>query len=300
MDLKRIEAILVVGAGWVGRQIAMTMAAGGCRVFLMDEKSEVITQALDWMNGQAGRLFAAGTWTEKQRDNVRESIMGVNPKNLSVLEPDLVIECVPEQASLKKRVLKSLGEKCGEEVIITSNSSYFVPSMFKGAIKHPERFLHFHFHVPVFLTHAVDIMPWSGTTPQIVERLVELSERIGQKPLICRQEHPGYVFNWLLQALLKAAMELAQQGVADPSEIDQRWKDLTGMKRGPFWIMDQIGLDVIHQVLQNGRFTQPIAAEVLIEFLEPLVASGKLGQKTGQGFFSYADQMLDWEEGSLE
>lgn len=298
--MKRIEAILVVGAGWVGRQIAMTMAAGGCRVFLMDEKSLVLVQAMEWMNGQAERLCENGTWTEKQRDQVSSLIEGILSHDVSEVEPDLAIECVPEQASLKKRVLKSLGENCGEEVIITSNSSYFVPSMFKGAIKHPERFLHFHFHVPVFLTNAVDIMPWSGTTPHIVERLVELSERIGQKPLICRQEHPGYVFNWLLQALLKAAMELAQQGVADPSEIDQRWKDLTGMKRGPFWIMDQIGLDVIHQVLQNGRFTQPIAAEVLIEFLEPLVASGKLGQKTGQGFFSYVDQMLDWEEGSLE
>jgi 3-hydroxybutyryl-CoA dehydrogenase len=91
-------------------------------------------------------------------------------------------------------------------------------------------------------------------------------------------------------------MELAQQGVADPDEIDQRWMDLTGMKRGPFWIMDQIGLDVTQQVLQNGRFAKPIASEALIKFLEPYVAAGKLGQKAGEGFFSYSDRILDWDE----
>jgi 3-hydroxybutyryl-CoA dehydrogenase len=289
-----------VGAGWVGRQIAMTLAAGGCRVMLLDQKTATLQQATEWMRAQAGRLAQSGTWTESQKQNVFDNVLGTIPRNKSVLEPDLVIECVPEQASLKKRVLRTLGEDFDSEVIISSNSSYFVPSMFQGSVKSPERFVHYHFHVPVFLTNAVDIMPWSGTAPEVVERLVELSERIGQKPLVCRREHTGYVFNWLLQALLKAAMELAQQGVADPQEIDQRWKHLTGMKRGPFWIMDQIGLDVIQQVLQNGRFTQPMAAEVLIEFLEPLVSSGKLGQKTGEGFFSYSDRMLDWEEGSNE
>lgn len=295
-----IKVVLVVGAGWVGRQIAMSMAAGGCRVFLLDQKSAILQQAMDWMRAQATRLAEKGTWTEQQRINLSENVMGMIPRNKSMLSPDLVIECVPEQASLKKRVLRTLGDDFDSDVIISSNSSYFVPSMFQGSIKNPERFVHYHFHVPVFLTNAVDIMPWSGTSPEVVERLVELSERIGQKPLVCRREHTGYVFNWLLQALLKAAMELAQQGVAEPHEIDQRWKDLTGMKHGPFWIMDQIGLDVIQQVLQNGRFTQPMAAEVLIEFLEPFVASGKLGQKAGEGFFSYSDRMLDWEEGSNE
>jgi 3-hydroxybutyryl-CoA dehydrogenase len=289
-----------VGAGWVGRQIAMTLAAGGCRVELMDQKTAILEQAMDWIRAQAARLVESGTWTESQKQNVFDNMLGTIPQNSSALEPDLVIECVPEQASLKKRVLRTLGDDYGSEIIIASNSSYFVPSMFQGSVKDPARFVHYHFHVPVFLTNAVDIMPWSGTSPGVVERLVELSERIGQKPLVCRREHTGYVFNWLLQALLKAAMELAQQGVADPQEIDQRWKDLTGMKRGPFWIMDQIGLDVIQQVLQNGRFTQPMAAEVLIEFLEPLISSGKLGQKSGQGFFSYSDQMFDWEEGSDE
>lgn len=289
-----------MGAGWVGRQIAMTLAAGGCRVVLLDQKTAILQQATEWIRAQAGRLAQSGTWTESQKQNVFDNVLGTIPRNKSVLEPDLVIECVPEQASLKKRVLRTLGDDFDSEVIISSNSSYFVPSMFQGSVKNPERFVHYHFHVPVFLTNAVDIMPWSGTAPDVVERLVELSDRIGQKPLVCRREHTGYVFNWLLQALLKAAMELAQQGVADPQEIDQRWKHLTGMKRGPFWIMDQIGLDVIQQVLQNGRFTQPMAAEVLIEFLEPLVSSGKLGQKTGEGFFAYSDRMLDWEEGSNE
>lgn len=278
----------------------MTLAAKGCSVYLRDRSKEVIEAAIEWTKSQANRLVEAGSWIESERENVASLLRGTLASGPQLVLPDLVIECVPEQASLKKRVLRDLGEEFEEQVIIASNSSYFVPSMFQGAINHPERFVHYHFHVPVFITNAVDIMPWSGTDPGIVDRLVELSERIGQKPLVCGREHPGYVFNWLLQALLKAAMELAQQGVAAPHEIDLRWKSLTGMRRGPFWIMDQIGLDVIQQVLQNGRFSQPISAEALIEFLEPWVASGKLGQKSGEGFFLYSDRMLDWEEGSNE
>jgi 3-hydroxybutyryl-CoA dehydrogenase len=125
--------------------------------------------------------------------------------------------------------------------------------------------------------------------------LLELSKRIGQKPLLCRKEHPGYVFNWLLQALIRSALELVDQGVATPEEIDQRWMDLSGMKKGPFWIMDQIGLDIVQQALQNSRFTQPAPAETLIRFLEKWIAAGHLGQKTGAGFYSYPTQLLDWE-----
>lgn len=296
MTSEPIKTILVVGAGWVGRQIAMTMAASGCHVIMCDRDASIVKQAIEWTRSQASRLVEAGTWTDQQRTTSTELLTGTISKNRIATSPDLVLECVPEQASLKKRVLRELGKEFGDHVIIASNSSYFVPSMFQTAIRFPERFAHYHFHVPVFITKAVDIMPWSGTNPIVVERLTEFSLRIGQKPLLCRSEHPGYVFNWLLQALLKAAMELAQQGVADPDEIDQRWMDLTGMTRGPFWIMDQIGLDVTQQVLQNGRFAKPIATEALIKFLEPYVAAGKLGQKSGEGFFSYSDRILDWDE----
>lgn len=300
VSLHRIENVLIVGAGWVGRQIAMTLAASGCRVGLYDQNESMLEQSRVWIGEQAARLVTQQVWNVDQKNNAVANVKFFVDLTAIQSNVQLVIECIPEQASLKKRILRDLSNRFAADVIIASNSSYFVPSMFQAAMQSPERFVHFHFHVPVFLTNAVDIMPWSGTDPLVVQRLTELSQRIGQKPLVCQREHPGYVFNWLLQALLKAAMELAEQGVAEPKEIDERWRDLTGMKQGPFWIMDQIGLDVIQQVLQNGRFTEPMPAERLIEFLEPYVTAGALGQKTGEGFFAYSDQMLDWEKGLHE
>ena len=300
VSLQRIENILIVGAGWVGRQIAMTLAASGCRVGLYDQLESTLEQSRVWIGEQAARLVTQQVWNVDQQTNAIANVDFYVDLSAVQSNVQLVIECIPEQASLKKRILRDLSNRFAADVIIASNSSYFVASMFQAAMQFPERFVHFHFHVPVFLTNAVDIMPWSGTDPIVVQRLTELSQRIGQKPLVCQREHPGYLFNWLLQALLKAAMELAEQGVATPKEIDERWRDLTGMKQGPFWIMDQIGLDVIQQVLQNGRFTEPMPAERLIEFLEPYVRTGALGQKTGEGFFAYSNQMLDSEKGLHE
>lgn len=292
---RQINQVVIVGAGWVGRQIAMQLAAYGCRTWLFDRYQEMAEQAMAWANEQAQRLVQRQVWTENKAVSSRQNLKLVKRLDELDVVPQLVIECVPEQASLKKRVLKEMSETFSKDTIIASNSSYFTPSMFQGAVKFPERFVHYHFHVPVFLSAAVDIMPWPGTDLDIVARLVELSNRIGQKPLVCQREHPGYVFNWLLQALLKAAMELAEQGVAEPKEIDERWIQLSGMQRGPFWIMDQIGLDVIQQVLQNGRFTQAMPAEPLIGFLEKWVSAGKLGQKSGEGFYPYSTQLLDWD-----
>lgn len=290
-----IDRVLVVGSGWVGRQIAMQTASHGCRTYLFDRLPKATEQALCWSFEQTERLVARGVWNAENRANVQRLLSPALQLDDPAIQADLVIECVPEQASLKKRLLKELSETFEPTVILASNSSYFTPSMFQGSLAHPERFVHYHFHVPVFLSSAVDIMPWEGTSPQVVERLLVLSERIGQKPLLCRKEHPGYVFNWLLQALIRSALELADKGVATPEEIDQRWMDLSGMKKGPFWIMDQIGLDVVQQALQNSRFTQPTPAEPLITFLEKWVVAGQLGQKSGGGFYSYQSQLLDWE-----
>jgi 3-hydroxybutyryl-CoA dehydrogenase len=290
-----IDTVLVIGSGWVGRQIAMQTASHGCRTYLFDRLSTATEQALRWSLEQTERLVARGVWNEAHQANINRLLSPALQLDEPSIQPDLVIECVPEQASLKKRLLKELSETFGPAVILASNSSYFTPSMFQASLTHPERFVHYHFHVPVFLSTAVDIMPWEGTSPRVVERLLELSKRIGQKPLLCRKEHPGYVFNWLLQALIRSALELVDQGVATPEEIDQRWMDLSGMKKGPFWIMDQIGLDIVQQALQNSRFTQPAPAETLIRFLEKWIAAGHLGQKTGAGFYSYPTQLLDWE-----
>ncbi len=141
-----------------------------------------------------------------------------------------------------------------EPTIIASNSSYFVPSMLTRFVSQPQRFAHLHFHSPVWRATIVDIVPGPETDPAIVSRLHDFASAIGQTPIVQSVEKPGYIFNWLLQATLKASLELVDRRVASPENIDLAWTRITGMERGPFGMMDLIGIDLIHQVLSNARW----------------------------------------------
>lgn len=286
-----IQTVLIVGAGWVGRQIAARMAQHGVDVWLFDRNRKVCEQALEWMQSivsvpiESSSPAVIKNWLTKVR--VAEQIF--------LPDMDLVIESVPEQISLKKRVLSEISSQYPGPTIIASNSSYFTPTMLSRFVVAPERFAHFHFHVPVQHESVADIVGCKTTEVDVIERLCELSQRIGQAPLRLRHENPGYVFNWLLQSLLRASLELVAKDVTDPAEIDRSWKAVTNMPLGPFGMMDRIGLDVIEQVLSNARWAEAdnVSLDRLIEVLQGPLRQGNLGVKTGKGFYDYQEAPRD-------
>lgn len=284
--MNAIEHVLILGAGWVGRQTAARLARFGLSVWLVDRNEQVCSAAVEWMR-QLPEFTPDPAWVERVR-----IASGMRELHASGVPVDLVIESVPEQVSLKKRVLRELSEIFPAPTIIVSNSSYFVPSMLSGFVSQPQRFAHLHFHVPVLKDSVVDIVGCAETDPQVIESLRLFTLRIGQEPLLLRREHPGYIFNWLLQSVLRSALELASLDVADPVDIDKSWIAVTGMPVGPFGIMDRIGLDVIEQVLSNARWADASTTEVPIEQLLKLLAehtaAGELGVKTKRGFYDYS------------
>jgi 3-hydroxybutyryl-CoA dehydrogenase len=171
---------------------------------------------------------------------------------------------------------------------VASNSSYFVPSTFSKHVRHPERYAHFHFHVPIWKATVVDVASGPQTSEETLERLSLLAKKIGQTPIVQRRENSGYVFNAMLKSVLKSALELLDRDVATAEDIDLAWTKATGMPIGPFGIMDQIGLDILVQTMSNGRFVD--GDEVwcpLIAKLQPYIDAGHLGVKTGKGFYNY-------------
>lgn len=287
------ETVAIVGAGWTGRQIAGQMLSHGLKVLLCDPYPAPLIASKNWILENLGPFGDEGYWPKCSQTQIEA--------NLELLElpallerashrthVDLVLESVPELAALKRRLLKQLSEAFPAKTILASNSSYFVPSTFSKHIQHPARYAHFHFHVPIWKATLVDVAAGPDTHPDTLERLSQLARKIGQTPIVQTVENSGYLFNAMLKSVLLSALQLLDRGVSDPQSIDLAWTKATGMNVGPFGIMDQIGLDLMLQTMSNARFVE--GDEVwapLIARIEPLVAEGHLGVKTGQGFFEY-------------
>jgi 3-hydroxybutyryl-CoA dehydrogenase len=286
-----IASVLIVGAGWNGRQVAAQCVAHGIRTYLTDNREEATEASLRWILEHVSTMVAEKKWPPTALEGIDERLFSVQVGELGSLGVDLAIECVHEQISSKRRVLRDLSETLSETTLIASNSSYFTPSMLSKFVMHPERFGHFHFHSPVWNATIVDIVPGPQASADVAERLRALAIQIGQTPIVQTVENPGYIFNWILQAMLKSSLELVERKVATPEDIEMSWKTVTGMQLGPFGMMDLIGIDLIHQVLSNARWMGDYEeTQKLIDILQPWLDRGELGVKSGQGFFDYNDQ----------
>lgn len=299
-------------------------------MWLLDRQLTNCEQAMEWIRRQSAQEASASEtdtreWISQIQVVPPLATLQQDKDLLDALPIDLVLECVPEQMSLKRRVLRQISDLFPAPVVIASNSSYFLPSLLAKYVESPSRYAHFHFHVPVSNDSIADIVGAPDTQPLVIEQLETLSKKIGQEPVVLRREHPGYVFNWMLQSLLKSALELAALDVADPEVIDKSWKAVTRMPLGPFGIMDQIGLDVIEQVLANARWTdgahgratdegtagkssvggQASASETpatstdqLLQLLREYTEQGYLGTKAGRGFYTYDGSPASTGDGS--
>ncbi len=287
---KPIERVLIVGAGWTGKQIASQIAAFGLSAFVVDSNTSILANLHSDCLQYAQEQVLSGLWSQEQIDALKRNLH-VLQQDLRETRVDLILESVSESSSIKRKVLKEYSSLFDEDAVIASNSSYFLPSQLSRYVVKPERFAHLHFHVPVAYANLVDIVPCAQCDPSVVQRLTQFAEKIGQVPLVQTTENPGYVFNWMLQSVLKSALQLIDNQVATPAQIELAWKTVTKMPLGPIGIIDRIGVDVVLQVLRNARWSgQDESIDRLIAILEPLVEQGKLGWKTGEGFFKYNTQ----------
>ena len=284
-----ISSVLIIGAGWNGRQVAAQCAAHGIRTYLADARHDAAMESIPWSVGYVAERVAERVWPEQSIDKCRDLLIAIEMSDIGSLDIDLAIECVHEQVSSKRRVLREISAILPETTIVASNSSYFTPSMLSKFVEHPQRFAHIHFHSPVWTATIVDIVLGPDADPEILERLRKFAKRIGQTPIVQSVENPGYIFNWILQAMLKSSLELVDRKVASPEDIELSWKKITGMSVGPFGLMDLIGIDLIHQVLSNARWLGDYdETQKLIDILQPWLDRGQLGVKSGQGFFDYS------------
>ena len=283
-----MEQVLVVGAGFMGAGIAQVAAQAGHQVHLMDVQPAAIEQALKNIRWSVEKLSAKAVLKESP-DQVLARIS--TEKDLSsAAEVDWVIEAAVEEEELKRGLFRELDRLSRPETILATNTSSIPITRLAASTTRPARVLGLHFFGPVPLMRLVEVVKGEKTSAKVFERGVSFVQSLGKTPLRVQRDIPGFVMNRIFSAAFREAVELVEQGIATPEDIDIGMRLGYGWTVGPFEIADIAGLDTVARV---GRSLQALGAKhlaVTSDRIERMVADGCLGRKVGKGFYRYSPE----------
>lgn len=287
--MAKIQNVLIVGAGTMGQQIGYQCAACGLDVTLYDTNAEMLEKALAVMKKIGKAMVAGGRVTAEAGEGAMARIRTTTDMNEAGKNADIVSESVPESPKLKAQVFAALHAICPAHTLFTTNTSTLLPSMIAEQTGRPDRFAALHFH-DVRVTNVVDIMPHPGTSAETLAAIREFVVQIDQYPIELKKEQPGYVFNTMLSQLFASAMTLASREVASVEDIDRAWMGIMKTAVGPFGIMDSIGLETIWKVTDYwAGITKDPQSRRNGDFVKRYMDEGRMGVKSGRGFYSYPD-----------
>ncbi len=283
IDLRPIHTFGIVGAGTLGWRIGLQAAISGYEVLMLDLSEEVLAKAVTFQGKLLESLIKREAYGSLDLVAVKSRIATTTDAHRFTNTVDFVSESVTEDLVLKQKVWAQLAGCWRPGTVLTTNTSYLLPSSMAGQSGDPARFCAFHFH-DVFDARVVDVMPHPGTDPSLVPWLMELGRRLHQIPVHVERETPGYLFNHMLMAYIGAAGQLLAKGKGSVEAIDRSWMGNMGSPVGPFGMLDQIGLDTVMHILAVRTDS---ASKAFLEVVEPLVTAGRLGVKTRGGFYDY-------------
>lgn len=278
-----IQKICILGAGTLGSRVALQSAISGFQVSVYDVSQKALDFGQKTMEKILRQLVKSGQLEENLIPGIFSRIQFTLDPVEAVNDADFINESVTEEVAIKKKVWRQFGEIAPEKTWFTTNTSYLLPSMFAEESGRPSKFCAFHFH-DVFYSRVVDIMPHPGTDPTMIPMLEDLGRKLNQVPVLVKKENPGYIFNTMLMALIGAAGKLLTREVGSIEDIDRSWMVNFHMPLGPFGILDSIGLDTAWHVTHK---MPDAASQAFAALLKTYIDQGKLGEKSGEGFYSY-------------
>lgn len=279
-----IQTIAVVGAGTMGAGIAQVAASSGFRTILFDVQPQILEKA------KAGILQNFDFLVSKQKltvDAVDAAVQRlIFTQDINACKADLIIEAIVEKTAVKQQVFQQLAAINAPSTILASNTSSLSISAIQETIPQPERFLGMHFFNPAPIMKLVEVIKGAQTHPAIAEELMQLCKQMGKVPVLCT-DAPGFIVNRVARHYYLEAMQLVEKQGVEISAIDQAM-EAAGFKMGPFKLMDLIGMDInyavsesIYQAFDKQARFKPSPIQ------QQKVAEGKLGRKTGEGFYKY-------------
>jgi len=288
---KTIETIAVIGAGTMGHGIAQVAAAAGFRVLLNDVDRKSLARGVSAIEGNLAKGIQRGKLTEEDRDRTLQQIHGTT--NLEMCAAgDLIIEAAPEKLDLKQEVLRRLDNASDHPFIFASNTSSLSISEIASASKRPDAVIGMHFFNPVHIMRLVEIVVGKKTSDETVNTVTNVGHRMRKEPIVVK-DVPGFASSRLGVALGLEAMRMFEQGVASVEDIDTAMELGYNHPMGPLKLTDLVGLDVrlniaeyLHRELGSETFRPP-------DVLRRMVKEGKLGKKTGEGFYDWSQEKED-------
>src|ERR1700730_15488146 len=282
-----IQNVAVIGAGTMGNGIAHVFAQNSYKVNLVDVNAAQIEKALQTIGKNFDRQIAKGTATEEQKKAALNNIQPQTDFTTGVKDCQLIIEAATENVELKLKIFKQLDQAAAESAILASNTSSISITRIAAVTHRQEMVIGMHFMNPVPVMKLVEIINGYATKKEVTNTIVDLSKDLGKVPCVVN-DYPGFISNRILMPMINEAIFSLYEGVAGVEEIDVVMKLGMAHPMGPLQLADFIGLDTCYsilQVLQEG-FGNPKYAPCPL--LVNMVTAGKLGVKTGEGFYSYA------------
>ena len=283
-----MKQIAVIGAGTMGNGIAHTFAQSGFTVKLIDISEQSLDRGMATIAGNLDRMVSKGTISEADKLATISNIITYTDIQDGVVGVDLVVEAATENVNLKLDIFKKLNEYCSHDTILATNTSSISITQIGAVVAHPERVIGMHFMNPVPIMKLVEIIRGYNTSDAVTQTIMQLSEKLGKVPVEVN-DYPGFVANRILMPMINESIETLYNGVAGVYEIDTVMKLGMAHPMGPLQLADFIGLDVclaILHVMYDG-FKNPKYAPCPL--LVNMVRAGKLGVKSGEGFYDYAE-----------
>lgn len=281
-----IKKPFVLGAGIMGAGIGQLCAQKGYEVFVTDVSEEIIGKAKEKVTGGLQRRIEKGKITQEDMDSVLSRMNWSTDLNIA-RESNFVIEAVFENLDLKKEIFKNLDSICSPETILATNTTALSVSEIASATQRPDKVIGMHFFNPAVIMKLVEIIRGDETSEETIETTKMFAESLGKVPIATFKEAPAGIVSRVLAGLLNEAATVFADGIADVQDIDEAMKLGAGLPMGPLALIDMIGLDIhlakmqtLYKKLKDERYKPP-------EIIKEMVAAGKLGKKTGEGFYKY-------------
>lgn len=281
-----VKKPFVVGVGIMGAGVGQLCAQKGYDVTVVDTSEEIVEKAKAKVSAGLSRRIEKGKITQEDMDSVLSRMNWSTDLELAK-DSDFVVEAIFENIEVKKKVFQKLDSICSPETILASNTTALSISEIASATSRPDKVIGMHFFNPAVIMKLVEIIRGDETSDGTIETTKEFAEKLGKVPIVTAKEAPAGIVSRVLGGLLNEATAVYADGIASAEDIDEAMKLGAGLPMGPLALIDMIGLDIhmakmetLYGKLKDERYKPP-------EIIKKMVAEGKLGKKSGEGFYKY-------------